>query len=122
MTPRKCLSSMKREFPITDELDFHYLLCLMPPLHGMPEYAWLPELFSTVGHKSLLKLCKFAGGETIRIPTLEELSHAIEALQYFYDVYISNKRSSSEIPLEYIRTVNDIRKVYNAGLNKARDK
>ena len=46
----------KNKLPLTEELDFAYLLELMPPLHGQPEFSWLPELFSIVGHESLLKL------------------------------------------------------------------
>ena len=37
---------MKNNLPITEELDFHYLLSLLPPLQGEPEFAMLPELFS----------------------------------------------------------------------------
>ena len=67
---------MKNKLPLTEDLDFHYLLGLLPALTDEPEYAWLPELFSTIGYQSLLDLCEYAGGETIRIPTIEELSIA----------------------------------------------
>ena len=50
------------KLPITEELDFAYLLSLLPPLKDEPEFAWLPELFSIVGHESLIRLCKYAGG------------------------------------------------------------
>ena len=49
----------------TEDLDFHYLLTLMPPLHNISQFTWLPELFSIIGHEGLIKLCKYAGGETI---------------------------------------------------------
>ena len=71
----------KIDLPITEELDFHYLLELMPPLHNIPEFAWLPELFSIIGYEKLIQLCKYAGGETIAIPTIEELTSSIESLQ-----------------------------------------
>lgn len=99
------------KLPVTEELDFHYLLGLMPPLQGIPEYSWLPELFSIVGHESLIKLCKYAGGELIRIPTLDELSKSIDAIQWFYDVYI--KKSKSEIPDGLSELVDKIKAVYN---------
>lgn len=101
------------KLPITEELDFHYLLGLMPPLHDVPEFGWLPELFSIVGHESLIKLCKYAGGETIRIPTLDELSKSIDALQCFYDIYIKKSKSESEIPNGLSELVNKIKVVYN---------
>lgn len=105
---------MSNELSITEELDFHYLLGLMPPLHDEIEFAWLPELFSIVGHESLIKLCKFAGGETIKVPTLEELSKSIDALQWFYNAEICKRNSYSEVPIELVTLVNKIRKLYYA--------
>ncbi len=105
---------MSKELPITEDLDFHYLLSLMPPLKNEPEFQWLPELFSIIGHEKLLILCKLAGGETIRIPTLEELSESIEALQYFYDLEIAHRISKSEIPSKSIDLVSKIMEIYHA--------
>ena len=70
------------KLPITEELDFQYLLGLMPPLHDVPEFSWLPELFSIIGYEKLLLLCKYAGGETIKIPTVEQVQESIDALQW----------------------------------------
>ena len=84
-----------------EELDFCYLLALLPLLKKVPEYAWLPELFSIIGHKSLIDLCRFAGGETIKIPTLEELNTSIQSLQWYYSVFIRGKSSVTDIPPEY---------------------
>lgn len=83
---------------IRDDLDFQYLLQLMAPLHDEEQYASLPELFSIIGLDSLILLCKYAGGETIRIPTIEELSNSIDALSWYYDVYITHNKDVSEIP------------------------
>jgi len=84
--------------PITEDLDFHYLLGLMPPLQGEPEFSWLPELFAIIGHEKLIQLCKYAGGERIMIPTLGQLLESIEALQWFYDVDIKRGKPKEEIP------------------------
>lgn len=100
------------KLPLTEELDFAYLLTLMPPLHNVPEFAWLPELFSVIGHERLIQLCKYCGGERIRIPTLEQMSDSIEALQWFYDVYISKKKSISEVPVRLHMLFNTIHDVY----------
>lgn len=105
---------MNNKLPITEELDFHYLLELMPPLHGEPEFSWLPELFSTIEYDRLIKLCKYAGGEIIKIPTLEQLSMSIEALQWFYDTEIAKRKVAEEIPLQYRELVSKIRGIYNA--------
>lgn len=84
--------------PITEEIDFAYLLELMPVLNDKPEFAWLPELFSIIGPEKLVLLCKYAGGESITIPTLEELSTSVEAFQYFYDIKIKKTKSFSDLP------------------------
>ena len=103
---------MNNELPTSEELDFQYLLQLLPPLEETPEFANLPELFSLIGAKNLIKLCKYAGGETITIPTLEQLCQDIEALQWYYDVYIKRTKISSDIPLDLKELVAKIKEVY----------
>lgn len=98
----------------SEELDFHYLLSLMRPLHSVDQFCWLPELFSIIGHERLITLCKYAGGEVIRIPKLSELSNSIDALQYFYDVYIKHVKQQDEIPESLQSLVAIIREVYDA--------
>lgn len=101
------------KLPIQEELDFAYLLELMRPLRDIDEYALLPELFSIVGHEKLLLLCKYAGGEVVKIPTLDELVTCIDSLQWFYDVYIKKSKSPEEIPKDYKLSIHKIREVYN---------
>ena len=102
------------KLPKSEELDFHYLLSLMRPLHQVDDFCWLPELFSIIGHERLITLCKYAGGETIRIPKLDELSDSVEALQNFYDVYIKRTKMVEEIPESLKSLVSTIKEVYDA--------
>lgn len=102
------------KLPVTEELDFAYLLSLMPPLHDVPEFSWLPELFAIIGHERLLTLCKYAGGETIKIPTLDELSRSIDALQWFYDISIKGIKTYDEVPYDLDDMVQKIGEVYDA--------
>ena len=106
------------KLPVTEELDFAYLLSLMPPLHGVPEFSWLPELFAIIGHERLLTLCKYAGGETIKIPTLDELSKSIDALQWFYGISIKGTNTYDEVPYDLDDMVQKIREVYDAAGSK----
>lgn len=92
----------------TEELDFHYLLSLMPPLHNTPEFAWLPELFSIIGIESFILLCKFCGGERIKIPTLEQLTDDIDALQWYYDVVVTKKKKITDVPVNLHSLFNKI--------------
>ena len=102
-----------KDLPITEELDFQYLLQLLPPLEGEPEFSWLPELFSIIGAKNLITLSKYAGGETIKIPTIDQLSRDIEALQWYYDIYVTGKKQLGEVPAELCSLVIKIRNIYN---------
>ena len=101
------------KLPITEELDFAYLLELMPAMHDRPGFSWLPELFSIVGPESLINLCRYAGGETIEIPTLEELSSSVEALQYFYDVRIKKIKQVSDVPVYLVDKFKTICEVFD---------
>lgn len=102
----------KNELPIDEELDFAYLLTLLPPLYNVPEFSWLSELFSIIGHERLLTLCKYCGGEKIKIPTLDQLSESIDALQAFYDLDISKTKSMTEIDPHLFILIDKIRQVY----------
>ena len=104
----------KSKLPLTEDLDFQYLLCIMPLLQEIPEYQLLPELFSIIGETSLIELCSVAGGETIRIPTLEELSKSIDGLQAFYDYKIKGLVSKQEIKPELQGLVTRIERIYDA--------
>lgn len=110
---------MKTNLPLTEELDFHYLLSLMPSLHDVSQFAWLPELFSIIGHERLISLCKYAGGEIIKIPTLDELDISIDSLQWFYDVYIKKCQEASNIPVHLQDLVDTIVEVFNARNSEA---
>ena len=96
---------------LTDENNFAYLLELMPALHNVPEYAWLPELFSIIGAERLITLCKYAGGEYIRIPTIEEIALSIKALQVFYNNEI--KHTPQEVTDDIASLYAEIKKVFN---------
>jgi hypothetical protein len=102
----------EKRLPLTEELDFHYLLTLLPPLRDLDEFEWLPELFSIIGYDRLITLSRYAGGEVVRIPTIDELATSIEALQCFYDVYIAKRLRVSEIPKELTEIVRKICDVY----------
>lgn len=113
------MKRIEKQLPKTEDLDFHYLLTLMPALQEMPEYAWLPELYSIIGYDTLVELCGYCGGETLTLPTIDELSDSIDALQWYYDVYISKKMKYSDIPEEYKKLVCKIRGIFNAGNSQA---
>lgn len=106
------------KLPVTEELDFAYLLELMPPLHHIPEFAWLPELFSIIGYEKLILLCKYAGGESITLPTVEQLADSIDVLQLIYDIYIKRNKSILDVPPSLKELFDRASEVYNAQYNQ----
>lgn len=105
----------KNNLPVTEEIDFQYLLGLMRPLHDIDEFAWLPELFVLVGHEKLIDLCRYCGGETITIPTLSQLSDSIDALQEYYNIYVKQLKSIDGIDDDRIKSlVLKIKSIYDA--------
>lgn len=102
------------DLPLTENSDFHYLLELMVPLNRCKEFAWLPELLTIVGYQALIDLCRYAGGETIKIPTIDELSQNISAFQWFYDIYIKHSKKLSDVPGDLAPKVNLIAGEYDA--------
>ncbi|MBQ2858199.1 MAG: hypothetical protein IJE78_13975 [Bacteroidaceae bacterium] len=110
---------MSSKLPATEELDFAYLLELMPPLHNIEEFAWLPELFSIIGVEKLVLLCRYAGGESIKIPTIDQLNNSIDALQWFYDIRVKKTKQAVEVPTHLQNLVIKIAEVYDARDSKA---
>ena len=108
------MADNKEKLSITESSDFYLLLELMVPLYKEEEYACLPELFSIVGHEKLLTLAKYAGGTTIKIPTVEEIKTALEALDWYYKVYVSKHKYRKSIPQEYAELVGKIKEVFDA--------
>lgn len=111
-----------QKLDITESSDFYCLLELMVPLYNIQEYAWLPELFSIIGHENLIRLAKYAGGESIKIPTIEQLTESLEALNWYYRVYITRKKRRKSIPDDLIELVDKIKEVYDAQLNPRSNK
>ena len=112
------MTNEEKILSITESSDFQYLLELMLPLYDEEQYSWLPELFSIIGHERLLLLCKYAGGEQIKVPTLEELTSAIESLKWYYLVYIARKKRKKSVPSEYLDSVEKIKEHIDAKLNQ----
>lgn len=81
-----------------EENDFVYLLTILPALENDPEFAWLPELFSIIGYSKLITLSKYCGGESIKIPTLEQLLEDLQCLQYAFNISVKRNSTLQEVP------------------------
>lgn len=68
------------------------------------KYSTLSELAYILDKDSLLKLCEFYGGLTIKIPTIKELQVLLEALILYQEVNIENKPYDEVINTKDYRT------------------
>ena len=97
---------------ITESSDFHCLLELLLPMYDEPGFAWLPELFSIIGFEKLLILAKYAGGETIKIPKVDEINEAMEALSWYYAIHIKKEKRIQDSPFKVRPLIRKIEEVY----------
>ena len=70
---------------------YSLILFALFKLKDIPEYSGLSELIYLLDEQSLLSLCKYYGGLTIKIPTIEELETLIYALVLYEAVNLNNK-------------------------------
>lgn len=101
------------DISLSDDLDFSYLLELMLPLYDEEGFILLPELFSTIGAESLIKLCRYAGGETIKIPTVSQLASSVTALQWLYNIRIRKCNVLEDVPPEHQSVVSRLLHIYD---------
>ena len=67
---------------------YSLMLFAMFKLRDIPEYSSLSELVYILDKDSLLKLCEYFGGLTIKIPTIEELESIMYSLILYQYVNI----------------------------------
>lgn len=74
------------------EKDIYSLSMLMLyKLHSIPGYNLTSELPYLLDEDNLLKLCRYYGGKTITIPTVEELYKSMKTLLLYQNYIIENK-------------------------------
>lgn len=78
----------------------------------VPEYSVLSELLFTMDRKTLLRFCAIFGGETIKVPTLEDLSILLIALQLYQKIQVE-KMSLSEAINSCSISKSNMKKVLN---------
>lgn len=81
-TLRKELDNLK----MTDT--FSLILFVLYKIRDVDEYSTLSELAYILDKETLLNLCEYFGGLTIRIPTIEEIDSIINSLLLYQYINI----------------------------------
>ena len=98
------------------------MFCLYK-LADIPEYSSLSELCYVLDKNNLYNLCEFFGGQTIKIPTLDELEYLLYALLLYQYVNIEGKSYDEAISLigHDSTELRDVKKGYRSLCNVLRN-
>ncbi len=93
-------SDVKNKLSSLKERDVYSLgLFCLYKLIGTPEYSSVSELAYILDKKNLLNLCEYFGGQTITIPTMDELENLIYSLLLYQYVKIENMNYDEAVQL-----------------------
>lgn len=82
------------------ELDIYSLILFaLFKLRSIPEYLTLSELVYILDKESLLKLCEYFGGLTLKIPTIQELESILYSLLLYQYVDINKMEYEDAVKL-----------------------
>ena len=86
---------IKNELQKLKQVDiWSLMLFVLYNFQKVPEYASLSELAYILDEKNMLKLCEYFGGQTIHIPTIDQLEETIFGMLLYQYVDIE------KIPME----------------------
>lgn len=81
--------SIRTELEKLKQVDiWSLMLFVLYNFQKLPEYSALSELAYILDHKNLLKLCEYFGGQTITIPTIDQLEETIYGMLLYQYVDI----------------------------------
>lgn len=97
---REGSTKMQRGLNTLKEQDLYSLsLFCLYKLRGTEEYSSLSELVYLLDKENLLNLCEFFGGQTIYIPTTDELETLTYSLLLYHYVKIEHMEYSEALKL-----------------------
>jgi len=78
---------------------YSLMLFTLFKLSDIPEYASLSRMAYLLDKDSLLSLCEYFGGMTLKIPTIEELESIVYSLVLYQYVNIDNMEYEDAVKL-----------------------
>lgn len=89
---------IKKEIATLREQDtWSLMLFALYKLKGVKEYSTLSEMAYLLPKDSVLKLCEYFGGLTIKIPTISDLEQMVDALVLYMCVDINGEDYSEAV-------------------------
>ena len=91
---------IKEELNKLNKMDIYSLILFsLFKLRKIPEYSALSELVYILDKDSLLKLCEYFGGTTIKIPTIKELENLVYILVLYQYVSIEKMKYEDAVKI-----------------------
>ena len=85
------MAEIKEKLSSLEQRDIYSLgLFCLYKLIGTSEYSSISELAYVLDKKNMLNLCEYFGGQTITIPTIEEVESVIRALLLYQYIKIEH--------------------------------
>lgn len=107
------MAKINTEIAKLNEMDtYSLILFTLFKLRDIPEYATLSELVYILDKESLLKLCEYFGGLTLKIPTIDELESIVYSLVLYQSVNIEGKDYNEMVKIIGHKS-SELRKVKN---------
>lgn len=110
------MSRLKDEIVKLKEVDVYSLILFaLFKLKDIPEYSTLSELVYILDKESILKLCEYFGGMTIKVPTIEELEYVVYSLVLYQYVNIEHMNYDDAVSLIGHKSsdLREVKKNYN---------
>lgn len=83
--------SIKTELQKLKQIDvWSLMLFVLFNFQKVPEYSAISELAYILDEKNFLKLCEYFGGQTIKIPTIDQLEETIYAMLLYQYIDVEN--------------------------------
>lgn len=93
---------------------YSLMLFVLYKCNEVNELSSLSQLAYILDIESLLKICEFYGGQTIKIPTITELRQLLDALLIYQMVEIEHKdinKLQDEYTFETIKLYNKVKEI-----------
>lgn len=94
--------AIKNELQKLKQMDiWSLMLFVLYNFQKIPEYSAISELAYILDEKSLLKLCEYFGGQTIKIPTIDQMEETIYSMLLYQ--YVDIEKISLEDAILLLR-------------------
>ena len=92
--------AIKNELEKLKQIDiWSLMLFVLYNFQKIPEYSALSELAYVLDQKNFLKLCEYFGGQTITIPTIDQMEETVYSMLLYQYVDIEKMSMEEAVPL-----------------------